>query len=375
VTPAREPPPDAPAREPPPEASAPEPPPEASTGRRPRETSTRRRPPARRRWSLNSRSGRALLYQALALAVLALAAAWLLHNTLANMRERGIQSGFDFLLQPAGFDIGESLIPYDSNEPYAKAFLVGLLNTLRVALLGIVGATVLGTALGIGRLSKNALLRGFCYGYVELFRNVPLLLQLLMWYLLLTEWLPDPATPMSWFGAVFLSKGGLNLPAPVWPAGAPLGWRWPVAGEVSVTGGLEISPEFMAVLLGLTLYTASYIAEVVRAGIQSVPRGQREAADALGLPPSRQLRLVILPQALRVIIPPLTNQFLNLTKNSSLAVAIGYPDVVSISNTAINQTGRAVECIAVIMAVYLSLSLAISALMNAWNRRAAIRER
>jgi general L-amino acid transport system permease protein len=307
---------------------------------------------------------------------------------------------------------------------------VGVLNTLRVALIGIVLTTLIGTLLGIGRFSRNALVRGLCYGYVEAFRNIPLLLQLLMWYLLLTEVLPDPGQPLSLFGAVFLSKGGLSIPAPVWAAGhawavlgafagvggavayarraqrhfdatgvpratllpglglvvlgavagwalggAPADWRWPVSGEAAVTGGGEITPEFIAVLLGLTLYTASFVAEVVRAGILSVPLGQTEAAQALGLPRSRLMRLVVLPQALRVIIPPLTNQYLNLTKNSSLAVAIGYPDVVSISNTAINQTGRAVECIALIMAVYLVTSLSTSALMNAYNRRAAIQER
>jgi general L-amino acid transport system permease protein len=379
---------------------------------------------------LRSRALRGVLYQVLAVLAVGLAVWFLAHNTLENMRVRGIQSGFDFMTQPAGFDIGESLLPYESNDPYWMAFAVGLANTLRVAVLGIVCTTVIGTLLGIGRFSPNALVRGLCYGYVELFRNIPVLLQLLMWYLLLTEVLPDPGAPISLFNAVFLSKGGVSFPAPVWAAGhawagvgalvgmalarwyavraqhrfeatgvpratllpalgfillgaavgwalggAPSEWRWPESGEAAVTGGGEITPEFIAVLLGLTLYTAAFVAEVVRAGIQSVPRGQTEAANALGLPRGRQMRLVVLPQALRVIIPPLTNQYLNLTKNSSLAVAIGYPDVVSISNTAINQTGRAVECIAVIMGVYLFTSLSTSALMNWYNRRAAIKER
>jgi general L-amino acid transport system permease protein len=392
---------------------------------------TPRPPPAPRRdWTLRSRAVRGVLYQLLAIGAVVLAGWFLAHNTLENMRARGIQSGFDFLAQPAGFDIGETLMPYESNDAYWKAFLVGLLNTLRVAIIGIVLTTVLGTLLGVGRFSRNAIVRALCYGYVELFRNVPILLQLLLWYLLLTETLPDPGSPLSAFGLVFLSKGGLSLPAPAWaPAhgwalvgalagaagawwvagrarrhfdrtgqpravllpslalivagtlagwaagGAPTEWRLPVSGEASVTGGAEITPEFIAVLVGLVLYTSAFVAEVVRAGIQSVPRGQVEAANAIGLQRGHTMRLVILPQALRVIIPPITNQYLNLTKNSSLAVAIGYPDVVSISNTAINQTGRAVECIALIMAVYLFTSLSTSAFMNWYNQRSAIKER
>lgn len=387
-------------------------------------------PTVRRTLSLRSRAVRGVLYQVLAIAVIGLAAWFLAHNTVENMRVRGIQSGFDFLTQPAGFDIGESLLPYQSLDAYWQAFLVGLTNTLRVALIGTVLTTLLGTLLGIGRFSHNALVRGLCYGYVEVFRNIPVLLQLLMWYLLLTEWLPDPGSPISLAGLVFLSKGGVSFPAPVWAAGhawgvlgaaagvmaawlwasrarrhfettgiqrasfvpglalvllgtligwaaggAPNEWRLPVSGDVAVSGGGEITPEFVAVLLGLTLYTASYVAEVVRAGIASVPRGQIEAANAIGLSRGQQMRLVVLPQALRVIIPPMTNQYLNLTKNSSLAVAIGYPDVVSIANTALNQTGRAVECIAIVMAVYLFTSLSTSAFMNWYNRRSAIKER
>jgi general L-amino acid transport system permease protein len=227
--------------------------------------------------------------------------------------------------------------------------------------------------LGMGRFSRNALVRGVCYAYVELFRNVPVLLQLLMWYLLFTQALP--AASEAWtLGPLFLSKGGLSFPIPVWSA-AGLGFDLPVKGEFAIEHGGALTPEFLALLLGLTFYTAAFVAEVVRAGLQSVDRGQREAAVALGLNPRQTLRLVLLPQALRVIIPPLTNQFLNLTKNSSLAVAIGYPDVVSIANTALNQTGRAVECIAIVMAVYLCTSLATTALMHRYNRRAAIKER
>ena len=387
-------------------------------------------PPKTRDWSLRSRAMRAIVYQVLALGLIALGVWFLAHNTMENMRVRGIQSGFDFLTGPAGFDIGELLIPYESVDPYWKAFLVGVLNTLRVAVSGIVLTTLLGTLVGVGRFSNNAIVRGLCYGYVELFRNVPVLLQLLVWYLVLTEMLPNPEEPLSVAGLVFLSKGGLSYPVPVWGAGqafaaigllagavlswvwarkaralfeatgqvrpvllpsvglliggalvgwlaggAPMEWNLPKAGDVAVEGGTSLTPEFISVLLGLVFYTASFVAEVVRAGIASVPRGQSEASGALGLGKGQQMRLVVLPQALRVIIPPMTNQYLNLTKNSSLAVAIGYPDVVSISNTAINQTGRAVECIALIMLVYLTTSLTTSGIMNWYNTRSAIKER
>ena len=387
-------------------------------------------PPKTRDWSLRSRAMRAILYQVLALGLIALGVWFLAHNTLENMRVRGIQSGFDFLSGPAGFDIGELLIPYESIDPYWKAFLVGVLNTLRVAIVGIVLTTLLGTLIGVGRFSNNAIVRGLCYGYVELFRNIPVLLQLLVWYLVLTEMLPNPDEPMNLAGLVFLSKGGLSYPVPVWGlgqglaalglvagallswlwarraralfeatgqvrpvllpsiglliagalvgwllGGAPMEWNLPKAGDVAVEGGSSLTPEFISVLLGLTFYTAAFVAEVVRAGIASVPRGQSEASGALGLGKGQQMRLVVLPQALRVIIPPMTNQYLNLTKNSSLAVAIGYPDVVSISNTAINQTGRAVECIALIMLVYLTTSLTTSGIMNWYNTRSAIKER
>ena len=387
-------------------------------------------PTPKRDWSLRSRAMRAVIYQLLALGLIGLGLWFLAHNTLENMRVRGIQSGFDFLTGPAGFDIGEVLIPYESTDPYWKAFLVGIVNTLRVAVIGIVLTTVIGTLLGVGRFSGNAVVRGLCYGYVELFRNIPVLLQLLVWYLVLTEGLPDPGAPMSLGGVVFLSKGGLSFPLPVWQTGqalallgaavggvlawfwaraarrrfeqtglprpvfwpgvalvlagvllgwlaggAPSAWNLPISGEVAVDGGGSLTPEFISVLLGLTFYTAAFVAEVVRAGIASVPQGQSEAAGALGISRGTQMRLVVLPQAMRVIIPPMTNQYLNLTKNSSLAVAIGYPDVVSISNTAINQTGRAVECIALIMAVYLTTSLLTSAVMNMYNKRAAIKER
>jgi general L-amino acid transport system permease protein len=386
--------------------------------------------PMQRSWSWRSRALRAVAYQVVAIALVGTCAAFLMHNTLVNMRVRGIQSGFDFLSAPAGFDIGEGPIPYESTDPYWKAFAVGLLNTLRVAVIGIVATTVLGTLVGIGRFSRNALVRGLCYGYVELFRNVPVLLQLLTWYIVFAQVLPPISEAIRLLPGVYISKSGMSFPWPVWAAGhalaalgalggliAALAWRrsararfertgrprpvvlpaaalvvggaiagWliggapmgldiPIKGEVVIEGGASLTPEFMALLIGLVLYTGTFVAEVVRAGIQAVPRGQIEAAAALGLAPRQQTSLIVLPQALRVIIPPLTNQYLNLTKNSSLAVAIGYPDLVSVANTALNQTGRAVECIAVIMAVYLALSLATAALAGWYNRRAAIKER
>ena len=307
---------------------------------------------------LNWRSQRvrAWVYQIAFFAVLIALVGWLLHNTLGNMRMRGIQSGFDFLLDPAGFDISESIFAFTSTQTYGHAFLVGLLNTLRVSCIAIVICTLWGTLLGIGRLSNNALARGLCYAYTELFRNIPLLLQLLMWYVVLVELMPDTETPLRFRDWALLSKEGLALP-----------WF--------MSDGLTLSPEFLALTWGLTLYTSAFVAEVVRSGIQSVPIGQIEAALSIGLSPWQRLRLVILPQALRLIVPPLTNQYLNAIKNSSLAVAIGYPDLVSISNTTLNQTGRAVECIAIVMAVYLTLSLLTASAMNYFNRRAAWKER
>jgi general L-amino acid transport system permease protein len=371
-----------------------------------------------------------VLYQVIVLGLIVAAAAYILSNTLENMRVRGIQSGFDFITQPAGFAIGESVVPFDSAESYGKAFVVGLSNTFRVAILGIVAATVLGTLVGVGRLSRNFLIRSLSGAYVDLVRNVPLLLQLFIWYFVLTELLPPIEEALRPLPLLFFSKNGLQFPHPLWApghwgsvvgfvagiagiwfwarysrarfeatgralpfvlpslvilivaiglgwlaGGAPAGLDIPEKTEINVVGGGAVTPEFLTVLIGLTIYTAAYIAEVVRAGIQSVAFGQHEASVSLGLSRMQELRLVQLPQALRVIIPPMTNQYLNLTKNSSLAVAVGYPDLVSISNTSLNQTGRAIECIAIVMACYLTLSLLTSALMNWYNRRAAIKER
>ena len=325
------------------------------------------------RW-WQSRRARGWAYQIGLVLVLLALAAWLLSNTLANMKARGIQSGFDFLLDTAGFDIGESLLNFDAGQAYWRAFAVGLLNTLRVSVLGIVACTLLGTLVGLGRVSGNALAQGLCYAYTEVLRNVPILLQLLMWYVLLVEVMPDSETPYHLLDTFFLSKNGLSMP---WLASTETGWHWdvPVWADAQVTGGAALTPEFLAITLGLTLYTSAFVAEVVRAGIQSVPKGQIEAARSRGLSAWLTVRWVVLPQAMRVIVPPLTNQYLNLTKNSSLAVAVGYPDLVNISNTALNQTGRAMECIAILMGIYLLLSLLTSAAMNAYNRRVAIRER
>ena len=387
-------------------------------------------PPPKRQWSWRSQAFRGLVYQILAILALALALAYLMSNTFANMRARGIQSGFDFFLQPAGFAIGESFFEFDSSQNYLVAYLIGLSNTLRVALVGLVMATVLGTLVAIGRLTKNTLVKAICSSYVEVTRNIPLLLQLFMWYFAMTELLPSIETPLKPMAGVFFSKNGLQYPLPVWEPGhwgtlmglcVGIGaWKywsvrvraqfeatgiakqsflpglglfilcgvigWLVGGapsdidipeitEISVVGGGAVTPEYLTVLIGLTVYTSGYIAEVVRAGIQSVSFGQHEAAVALGLKRTQELRLIQLPQAMRVIIPPLTSQYLNLIKNSSLAVAVGYPDLVSISSTALNQTGRAIECIALVMLIYLSLSLLTSAGMNVYNRRVRIKDR
>jgi general L-amino acid transport system permease protein len=386
--------------------------------------------PPRPAWSWRSRAARGLIYQALALVLIGLGVWFLAYNTQENMRIRGIQSGFDFLGASAGFDIGETLINYDPSETYGKAIWVGVLNTLRVAVIGIVLTTILGVLLGVGRFSRNGLVRGICYGYVELFRNVPILLQMLMWYLFFVEVLPPPGEAWNLGDLFYLSKDGFAFPRPMqgegwllvlaglvagvllswvwrrwalrefektgrlrkplWPTlaiiiagtiagwlagGMPTQWAVPEAGRFMIEGGGSVSPEFMAVLISLTFYTSAFVAEVVRGGIQSVSLGQKEAAAALGLAPKQTMNLVVLPQAMRVIIPPLTNQYLNLTKNSSLAVAVGYPDVVSIANTTLNQSGRAVECIAIIMLVYLTTSLSTSLFMNWYNDRMAIKER
>ena len=300
---------------------------------------------------------------------------WLVHHAIEVLRARGVRSGFDFLLQPAGFEISEGWLDFTAGQPFWRAFLAGLVNTVRAAIPAAVLAVVLGTLLGIGRLAPHLLVRGLCATYVQTVRNVPLLVQLLMLYFALTQLLPDSTEPIELANGFWLSKGGLSMP---WPASAEGAWwpshfEWPERGSFNISGGASLSPEYLAVVIALALYTAAFVAEIVRAGITSVPQGQKLAAQALGLSSTQQLRIVVLPQALRVIVPALTNQLLSLTKNSSLAVAVGYPELVSIANTSLNATGRAFECIAVIMAVYLALSLAISAAMNRYNARVALR--
>jgi general L-amino acid transport system permease protein len=323
-------------------------------------------------WS--TRSGRALLVQGALLVVLAIAGWALWRNTARNLAARQIRSGFAFLDQRAGFDIGEGLVPYTPEATYLRAFAAGIANTLRVSFLGILLATPLGALIGLGRLSRNVLVRAASTAWVEVLRNIPLIIQLFAWYLVLTQLLPDSTSPVHLAPAVYLSKGGLQLP---WPslAGGPLALERPELTQFGVTGGASLTPEFLALLVGLTTATSASIAEIVRSGVLAVPKGQTEAAAALGLPHRRVIRRVVLPQALRVIVPPLTSQFLNLIKNSSLAVAIGYPDVVSIANTSINQNGQALEAILVIMSVYLTINLLTAAAMNVYNRRVALVER
>ncbi len=312
-------------------------------------------PPRRRAWA-------AWAFQVALVVLLLGLAAWLLNSTLANLRARGVRAGFDFLTDPAGFEIGESWLHFESSQPFWRAFVAGLANTVRVAVPGIMLTTVLGTLLGLGRLSRNPLLRGLSTAYVELIRNVPLLVQLFMWYFALTELLPLSAEAWRLGPGLFLSKSGLAFPWPVWEPGAfwPSAIDWPEAGTFNVSGGAYVTPEFLAVLMALVSYTAAFVAEW-------------HAALSMGLTPRQTLRFIVLPQALRVIVPSITNQYLNLTKNSSLAVAVGYPELMSIANTAINQTGRGFECIAIIMSVYLVVSLATSGLMNRYNARVALR--
>ena len=270
-------------------------------------------------------------------------------NLHRNLQQLGIQLGFDFLQQQASFGIGESLLNYQPTDTYTDALWVGLVNSLRVAILGILLTTIVGISAGIASFSDNWLLRKITSIYVEIFRNTPLLLQLLFWYFAVFLGFPTREDKISLWGFLGLSQDGLELP-------------W-----------FTLSPEFSALLLGLVFFTGAFIAEIVRGGIQSVPKGQWEAARSLGLPPLLIMRLVIFPQALRVILPPLTSQYLNLTKNSSLAIAIGYPDLYFVASTTFNQTGRAVEVMLLLILTYLTLSLTISLTMNLFNRQVQIK--
>jgi general L-amino acid transport system permease protein len=308
---------------------------------------------------------RQVAYQAAALLVAFLALAWLVHNAAANLEARRIASGFSFLGREAGFQISESpFLRYSASDTYLEALFVGLANTLRVSLIAILAATLLGATVGVFRLSKNFLLRTLAAAYVEFIRNSPLLVQLFFWYAVITEGLPAPREALQPLPGVFLTNRGFYFPLP---------GSVPVLEGFNFSGGMVVTPEFAALLVGLSIYTAAFIAEIVRAGVLAVSRGQWEAAFAIGLTRAQALRRVVMPQALRVIIPPAASQYLNIAKNSSLAVAIGYPDLVAVANTAINQTGQAIEGVAIIMAVYLTISLSISAFMNWYNARIALR--
>ncbi len=359
--------------------------------------------------------------QVLVVGLVGLLVAFLLRNLLTAMDQRGLGFGFGFLDSTAGFEISETPIPYSATDTYGQAFLVGLLNTLFVSVVGIVLATLLGLVVGVARLSRNFLLNRVAAGYVEVIRNTPLLVQLFFLYAFLLQ-LPRVADSIALPGGFFLNQRGLSVPAPVlgptfgaWvafvaagvalaiaarfllphrirPIGLlailvvpligwlvlgepPVGVDLPVLQRFNFTGGLALSSGFTALLVGLVLYTAAFIGEVVRGGILAVRRGQVEAARALGLSEGHILRLVVFPQALRVIVPPLTSQYLNLAKNSSLAIAIGYPDLFSVSQTMANQTGQPVSVIVMVMGTYLSISLVTSLLMNLYNRRVQVLER
>ena len=322
--------------------------------------------------SLNQPRVRSVAYQTLLAAALILAVWYLIANVVENLGQRRIASGFGFLAREAGFEIGETtFLPYDAADTYLRALAVGFLNTFRAASLAIIVSTLLGALIGLARLSRNWLLKKIAAGYVEVIRNVPLVVQLFFWYAVITDLLPAPAEALNPLPGVFLSNRGFGFPTLV--ALAPIELNYPVLSGFNFSGGGLLSPEFAALFLGLALYTAAFIGEIVRAGILAVDHGQFEAAYSLGHSQRQVMRCIVLPQALRIIVPPLTSQFLNCTKNSSLAVAIGYPDLVSIANTTINQTGQAIEGIAIIMLVYLTISLAISGFMNWYNRRIVLR--
>lgn len=381
---------------------------------------------------LNRPEVRSLIYQALILGALVWAIATIVGNVMSNLEARGIATGFRFLGERAGFGVSQALIEYSSSSTYSRVFLVGLLNTLLVSAMGVVAATIVGLIVGLGRLSPNWMLRKICTVYIETFRNIPVLLQIFFWYYAVLQTLPRPNQSLSMFGEmVFVNVRGAYAPRPeldpeagvyvslliaavigvialsVWAkrrmlatghqfpvfwtslgiligttvigyyiTGRPITFDVPELRGFSFDGGMRLRPELLALWFALTVYTSTFIAEIFRSGILSVSHGQTEACRALGLTEGQRMRQVVLPQALRVIIPPLTSQYLNLTKNSSLAVAIGYPDLVSVfQGTALNQTGQAIEIVSMTMAVYLIISLLVSAFMNWFNRRVALVER
>lgn len=379
---------------------------------------------------LNDPKIRSIIYQILTIGMIGLLGYYLFSNTVENLNRQSIATGFGFFEKEASFEIGESLIPYSAADTYGKALFVGVLNTIKVAFIGIVLTVILGTFLGIARLSKNWLVSKLAAVYIEVMQDIPILLQLFFWYSFFYDILPPTREALEPMKGVFMSNRGLvfavpeghpaykymaisfiagciavyflrkwakkrqektgqifpvflcsiaiilGLPLVTWLfSGAPHKMNVPELVGFNFQGGLNMSPEFGALLLGLVLYTAAFVAEIVRAGIQAVSKGQTEAAMSVGLKPGQILNLVILPQALRVIIPPLTSQMLNLTKNSSLAVAIGFPDFVSVASTTINQTGQAIEGITMIMVVYLCFSLLTSLFMNWYNKKMALVER
>lgn len=389
------------------------------------------RPTVKRDFSFSNPAVRAWLYQIIAIVAVLAVAGYLIHNTIINLANRGITSGFGFLERSAGFGIVQHLIDYTESDTYARVFLVGLTNTLLVSALCIVFASFLGFFIGLARLSDNWLLRKLSNIYIETFRNIPPLLQIFFWYFAVLRNLPGPRQALNAFDLAYVSNRGLYIPWPeyvagtgpfltalalalviawgifrynrqhqlktgqlrrTWPiaiamlivfplvtalfAGSPMHWDIPELRGFNFRGGFVLIPELAALTLALSIYTSSFISEVIRSGIQSVPHGQHEAARSLGLPHPVTLRQVIIPQAMRVIIPPLTSQYLNIVKNSSLAAAIGYPDMVSLfAGTVLNQTGQAIETIAITMGVYLIISLSISLLMNIYNRKIALIER
>jgi general L-amino acid transport system permease protein len=358
---------------------------------------------------------RSLGLQALALVAVVLLGAWLVHNAATNLAARNIASGFGFLGDTAGFAISEGLLPYEPSDSYARAFAAGVANTLRAALPAVLLATLVGFALGIAQTSRHALVRLLSRGLVDIVRNVPLLVQVLLWYFALTELLPGTETPLHVDEVIFLSKEGLQLAVPeltasqavvplaltvvlpwlAWLAAPwrrltlpaallavlgvwllwPDSWQHPQPSAFGITGGATMSPEWLALVIALTQYSGVYCAEIVRAGLQAVPRGQWEATHALSMTRGQALRHVIIPQSLRVIVPPYTSLVMNTIKNSSLAVAIGYPDIVSAATTALNQNGQAIECIAIIAAVYLMLNLLAALVMGIVNARVQLKER
>ncbi|WP_207062124.1 amino acid ABC transporter permease [Motiliproteus sp. SC1-56] len=379
----------------------------------------------------NDPDKRAMLFQVLMILAIVGFFYYVINNALTNLDNRGITTGFGFLSQAAGFDILLTLVPFDSSYSFGRTFIVGLLNTLLVSFLGIILATLLGFVMGVARLSHNWLVAKVAAVYIETFRNIPLLLQIFFWYVAVLQTLPSPRQSIELGAGSFLNIRGLYIPSPVFEsgfsavvialvatiigivflvrwnhkrqdatgkyfpvgwaslallivvpglvfllAGSPLSWDYPELRGFNFRGGTTIIPELIALLLALTIYTGTFIAETVRAGILAVSHGQTEAAHALGLSNSRTLRLVVIPQAMRVIIPPLTSQHLNLIKNSSLATAIGYPDLVSVfMGTTLNQTGQAIEIIFMTMAVYLTINLLVSLFMNWYNKRVALVER